>query len=99
MVTALFTALGVFEPVSDTIDFVAGSVTDQRSLCERLFELRDTGALRHQRRYGNKWFGVHFSTGQDDQGRLYFRQRTDRRFEVLVSNKKQQDKDLRHVLK
>ena len=99
MVCALFTALRVFKPVDDTIDFIAESVTDQRSLCQRFGELRATGQVASGKNYGHKWFGVHFSTGRDNQGRLYFRRRHDQGFDVLVSHKKRQDKDLQRSLR
>jgi hypothetical protein len=45
------------------------------------------------------WLTAHFSTGQDDDGRIYFRKDKDgQKWGILISRKNSQDRDIDNLL-
>jgi hypothetical protein len=41
-----------------------------------------------------RWLERHFGTGRSDDGRIYFRKRDDGRYDVLISDKAAQRRDI-----
>lgn len=65
-------------------------------LFEKLFELQQHRQIQRSKRVQStsKWMEIHFSTGSDDDGRLYYRA-ADQSFLVLVSRKHDQRGDIK----
>jgi len=62
---------------------------------QRLFEIRRQIVAGSQKVEScASWREVHFSTGQDDDGRIYYRKATSR-WEVVISRKRYQKRDLK----
>jgi hypothetical protein len=93
--TLLETIRPDFRLLRDSLTVLAGEFADRRSLYRAILEL-DAGTLGHnwKRIQGAPgWWERHVSNGQDDSGRVYAR-RVQRRWDLLVSHKSQQSRDV-----
>jgi len=96
----------VFSTLLPMIHLLPGStqevgieLTDKGPVLERLAELASRGACRGQKavRGADGWWEIHYSTGQKDNGRLYFAQRDAGGFWVLISRKTSKGEQRRDI--
>ncbi|GIV03766.1 MAG: hypothetical protein KatS3mg077_1509 [Candidatus Binatia bacterium] len=94
--------LGLFAPqlhfVRDSVDVLAMELASHDDLLRKLAALATAPQEVRARRVqmAPDWSELHFSTGRADDGRLYFR-RAGNRWQVLVSFKGQQSRDLQYL--
>lgn len=91
-----------FDFIGGSIRFVAVELTDRAILWKALAELdrQERGLPSSWKSLSGHsgWWERHFSTGQDNQGRLYARSvGRPSRWQVLVSHKQDQAQDLRRI--
>jgi hypothetical protein len=79
----------------ESVTVLIGEFADRRGLYRALIELGSDALGRAWKKMhaAPGWWERHVSNGQDDSGRLYVR-RVERHWEVLVSHKSQQARDL-----
>jgi hypothetical protein len=79
----------------DSLTVIAGEFADRRALYRAVLELgSDVVGSSWKRIWGaSTWLERHVSTGQDDSGRIYAR-RAKKRWNLLVSHKSQQSRDI-----
>ena len=79
----------------ESVTVLTGEFADRRGLYRALIELGSDALGRAWKKMhaAPGWWERHVSNGQDDSGRLYVR-RVERHWEVLVSHKSQQARDL-----
>jgi hypothetical protein len=81
----------------DSLTVISGEFADRRAFYRALIELGSDVLGRTWKKIrgsgASTWFERHVSTGQDDSGRIYAR-RTDGRWDLLVSHKSQQARDI-----
>jgi hypothetical protein len=78
-------------------DFLAKEVIDPFDAISLLYQIHSCPASLKSERVqdANGWLEArHISTGEDDQGRIYFRKMENLRYEVLVSHKEDQKRDI-----
>lgn len=102
LATAVAALLPRFDFIGSSMRFVAVELPDRAILWRALAELD-----RHERGLPPSWKALsghsgwwerHFSTGQDNQGRLYARTiGSPSRWQVLVSHKQDQSQDLKRI--
>jgi hypothetical protein len=84
--------------IRNSIDVVTAEFANRRAAYRALRELEETPSLPSswKKIHGVQgWWERHVSNGQDDQGRVYAHlQATDRRWDVLISHKGEQARDL-----
>lgn len=94
---------GLFGGLAQNLNFIGGSfsfmaedVLEPKALAHllgRLNEHRIEMLPSKKVNAAEGWWECHFSTGQNDDGRLYFRHIGNKQFEVLVSDKAAQGRD------
>jgi hypothetical protein len=86
------------ELLRDSIDVIAAEFSNRRSAYRSLAELNASLSIPSswKKVQGlDAWWERHLGNGQDDQGRAYLRHpRADRRWQVLISHKSEQERDL-----
>src|SRR5262249_54163025 len=91
--------LGSFRPdlrfLRDSLTVVSAEFADRRSCYRALLELGPEALGRFWKKIQGapSWWERHVSNGQDDSGRIYVR-RAERSWDVLVSHKSQQSRDV-----
>lgn len=88
--------------LASSVSFIAIELSDRSVIWRILADLdrQDRGQPNGWKRLGGHpgWWERHFSTGQDDQGRVYGKLSTDRSgWYILVSHKQDQASDLRRL--
>lgn len=90
-------------PIADSVSFLAGQVANLKPLLILLKRINDANKAElpsKKVRGADGWFECHFSTGQSDDGRLYFCWRegaSGKGARVLISNKGRQPQDIERL--
>jgi hypothetical protein len=82
--------------VAGSLDFAMEEVLDRRHLFADLRALHDAPETLQSKRVGStdRWLERHFSTGRSDDGRIYFRKGKGGGYDVLISDKAAQARDI-----
>lgn len=87
------------EFLKDSLEIIAARLANPQPVLEIIrkvvFEKRTSGNVES----ANGWMEMHFSTGQDDSGRIYFRPEREGRYKILVSFKENQKPDIAYIKK
>jgi hypothetical protein len=82
------------EFIFDSVDILLNEIKDYASPIHHLVKLRfDNNYKGKKILLLDKWWELHFSTGQKDDGRLYFKRHGEKLL-VLISFKKSQKRDI-----
>lgn len=84
------------EFLKDSIELVATRLADPQSAMERIRQIVIEKQLGDPVRSATSWYEMHFNTGQDDSGRIYYQRIDGGGYRILVSFKENQEQDFRY---
>ena len=85
--------------ISDSIDILKNEIKDYTTALSKITEIYNTVNFKAKKiQTLNKWFEIHYNTGQKDDGRIYFK-KENHQMQVLVSFKSGQKKDIEYLKK
>ena len=85
--------------LSDSIDILKNEIKDYTTALSKITEIYNTVNFKAKKiQTLNKWFEIHYNTGQKDDGRIYFK-KENHQMQVLVSFKSGQKKDIEYLKK
>jgi chromosome segregation ATPase len=87
------------EFLRDSMDYLVDDLTEYRPVCTLLRRVYENPPAVGGQRVATTdgWLEQHFSTGQDDDGRLYYKQINSSRYQILLSRKARQRRDISYL--
>lgn len=85
--------------IRDSIDILQNEVENYSVALSKIMEINTDKLYKAKKiKTLDKWFEIHFNTGQKDDGRIYFK-RLGENLQILVSYKKSQKEDIEYLRK